>query len=69
MFNGWPRMTLTRRVVNGARSRVVLATGVEKRPIVERWVSADQALPISSVRRTDTWVFLDGAAAPQTPLH
>ena len=26
-FNGWERMTLTRRVVNGARSRVVLTIG------------------------------------------
>lgn len=64
MFNGWPRMTLTRRVVNAARARVVLTTGASKRPMVERWLLDDRSLPISSVRRSQTWVILDDAAAP-----
>jgi 6-phosphogluconolactonase/glucosamine-6-phosphate isomerase/deaminase len=68
-FNEWLRMTLTRSVVNGARSRVVLATGSEKRPIVERWLLTDRSLPVTAVRRTDTWVFLDDAAAPRVTLH
>jgi 6-phosphogluconolactonase/glucosamine-6-phosphate isomerase/deaminase len=68
-FNAWRRMTLTRSAVNGARSRVVLATGSTKRPIVERWLLADRSLPITAVRRTDTWVFLDDAAAPRVALH
>lgn len=63
-FNGRPRMTLTRRVVNGARSRAVLTTGSGKREMVERWFLADRELPITAVRSTDTWVFLDAAAAP-----
>lgn len=69
MFNGWPRMTLTASVVNGARSRLVLATGASKRPVIERWLLLDPTLPITAVRRTDTWVFLDVAAAPAGTLH
>lgn len=68
-FNEWRRMTVTRSVVNGARSRVVLATGSTKQPIVERWLLADRSLPITAVRRTGTWVFLDDAAAPRVTLQ
>jgi 6-phosphogluconolactonase/glucosamine-6-phosphate isomerase/deaminase len=68
-FHGWPRMTLTRRIVNGSRTRVVLAVGAEKRPVVERWLLEDQALPISAVSRTSTYVFLDDAAAPAATLY
>lgn len=69
MFNGRPRMTLTRRVVNGARTRVVLAVGTAKRPVVERWLLDDTSLPISAVRRSSTHTFLDEAAAPAVTLH
>jgi 6-phosphogluconolactonase/glucosamine-6-phosphate isomerase/deaminase len=64
-FNGYPRMTLTRRVVNGARSRAVLAVGASKRDVVERWFLADRSLPISAVRSRSTWVFIDDDAAPE----
>lgn len=64
VFNGLPRMTLTRRVVNGARSRAVLTVGEAKRHMVERWLLGDRSLPITSVRSQSTWVFLDDAAAP-----
>ena len=69
MFAGWPRMTLTRQVVNAARTRVVLTLGQDKRPMVERWLLLDPTLPISAVRRSNTWVFVDGAAAPDATLH
>jgi len=68
-FNRLRRMTLTRSVVNGARARVVLATGAAKRPVIERWLLADSSLPITVVRRSDTWAFLDDAAAPRVTLH
>ena len=68
MFNGWPRMTLTERVVNDARCRVVLTTGSAKRPMVERWLLGDEDLPVHAVRRRSTWVFLDPGAAPEVPL-
>ncbi len=66
-FNGWPRMTLTARVVNGARSRIVLTNGAAKRPMVTRWLAGDRAIPIAAVRRTGTLVVLDRAAAPVQP--
>lgn len=69
MFNGRPRMTLTRRVVNDSRRRIVLATGASKRPVVERWLLLDRSLPITAVRRSNTTVFLDDAAGPAAPLH
>lgn len=69
MFNGWPRMTLTRSVVNRSRRRIVLTLGADKRPMVERWLLLDPSLPITSVRRSDTWVFLDEAAAPNAELR
>jgi 6-phosphogluconolactonase/glucosamine-6-phosphate isomerase/deaminase len=68
-FNGRRRMTLTPTVVNAARSRLVLATGAGKRPVIERWLLGDASLPISLVRRASTTVVLDHAAAPAVPLH
>lgn len=68
-FNGFDRMTLTRSVVNAARSRIVLTTGAAKRRMVERWLLDDRSLPVAAVRRSSTTVFLDDAAAPRTPLH
>ncbi len=68
-YRGWPRMTLTPPVVNGARARLVLATGAAKRPVVERWLRHDGDLPISSLRRSRTWVFLDPAASPDAMHH
>ncbi len=61
-------MTLTRRVVNGARSRAVLTVGDSKREMVERWLLRDPALPVTSVRTVSTWVFLDDAAAPRASV-
>lgn len=63
-FLGLPRMTLTRRVVNRARSRAVLATGASKRSMVESWLLRDRSLPITAVASRSTWVFLDDDAAP-----
>jgi 6-phosphogluconolactonase/glucosamine-6-phosphate isomerase/deaminase len=64
-FNGRQRMTLTPRVVNGARTRVVLATGAAKRPVITRWLDGDRSLPIATVKRTATAVYLDSPAAPR----
>jgi 6-phosphogluconolactonase/glucosamine-6-phosphate isomerase/deaminase len=63
-FNGRERMTLTPPVVNGARARVVLATGAAKRPVIERWLGGDRSLPVAQIRRRGTTVFLDRPAAP-----
>lgn len=64
-FHGVRRMTLTRRVVNGARSRAVLTVGGSKQEMVERWLLRDPDLPITAVRSSSTWAFLDDAAAPR----
>jgi 6-phosphogluconolactonase/glucosamine-6-phosphate isomerase/deaminase len=63
-FNGRRRMTLTPAVVNSARVRVVLATGAAKRPVITRWLHGDRTLPIATVKRSGTTVYLDPAAAP-----
>jgi 6-phosphogluconolactonase/glucosamine-6-phosphate isomerase/deaminase len=64
-FNGRQRMTLTPAVVNAARARLVLATGAAKRPVITRWLEGDRSLPITTVRRTATTVYLDPGAAPR----
>lgn len=62
-FRGVERMTLTARAVNAARSRMVLVHGTGKAPVVARWIDGDRTLPVSSVRRANTRVFLDPGAA------
>jgi len=66
-FNGFRRMTLTPPVVNAARSRLLLAFGASKAPMVQRWMLRDATLPVTRLRRTDTWVMLDPAAAADLP--
>jgi len=66
-FNGFERMTLTPRVVNAARSRVMLTLGESKAEMVERWMLRDPALPVDRVRRSGTITFLDPAAAARLP--
>jgi len=66
-FNGFLRMTLTPRVVNAARSRVMLTLGSSKAEVVARWMLRDPALPVDRVRRSGTITFLDPAAAATLP--
>lgn len=66
-FHGHDRMTLTGRVVNGARARLVLAVGAGKQGVVERWLLDDHSLPITAVRRASTVAVIDPAAAPRAP--
>jgi len=67
VFNDRRRMTLTPPVVNAARSRLVLTTGVEKAEMVGRWVRGDPTIPIDRVRRTDTFLFADSEASSRLP--
>lgn len=62
-YRGTVRMTLTPPVVNGARCRVVLATGATKAWAVQQWLLGDRALPIQRVHRSGTELVLDHAAA------
>lgn len=66
-FNGFRRMTLTPPVVNGARARLMLTFDASKAPMMQRWLLRDRALPVTRLRRTDTWVMLDPAAATDLP--
>jgi 6-phosphogluconolactonase len=66
-YNGFVRMTLTPVVVNAARHRLVLAPGAAKATPMRRWLLEDRSLPIQRVRRTNTVVVIDDAAAAQLP--
>ena len=66
-YNGFVRMTLTPHVVNAARHRLVLATGAAKAAPISQWLLGDASLPVQGVRRTDTVVVLDRAAAALLP--
>ena len=63
VFNGRVRMTLTPPVVNGARWRVVQVVGQSKADPLRRWLAGDRSLPVTAVRRTNTLVVADPAAA------
>ncbi len=67
MYNGFVRMTLTPVVINGARHRLVLAPGAAKATPMRRWLLEDRSLPIQRVRRSNTVVVIDDAAAAQLP--
>ena len=67
-YRGTRRMTLTPPVVNGARSRVVLAAGADKAAAMRGWLLRNEALPIERLHRTGTVVVLDEAAASLLPL-
>ena len=66
-YNGFVRMTLTPPVVNAARHRLVLTSGAAKAEPMRRWLLEDRALPIQRVRRSNTIVVIDTAAAAQLP--
>ena len=68
-YRGTVRMTLTPRVVNRARHRLVLATGRSKAEAVSRWLLDDDSLPVARLRRNDTVIVLDRAAASGLPAQ
>lgn len=67
-YRGTRRMTLTPQVVNGARHRLVLATGADKAAAMRGWLLRNEALPIERLHRSGTVVVLDVAAAGLLPL-
>jgi 6-phosphogluconolactonase/glucosamine-6-phosphate isomerase/deaminase len=66
-YKGRVRMTLTPRVVNAARHRLVLATGASKAEVIQRWLDGDRSLPIARVRSTDTTLIVDATAGRRLP--
>ncbi len=67
LFNGRRRMTFTRGPVNSARSRIVEVVGESKALPIAQWLLHDSHLPIEHVRRGNTTVVLDEAAASALP--
>jgi 6-phosphogluconolactonase/glucosamine-6-phosphate isomerase/deaminase len=64
MYQGRIRMTLTPPVVNGARFRLMLATGPKKARPIQQWVNSDRSIPVARVHRTGTMLVVDEQAAP-----
>ncbi len=64
-FNGRDRMTVTPLVVNAARSRLILATGEAKAKVVARWLAGDDSMPANRVKRSNTIMIIDQAAAAE----
>jgi 6-phosphogluconolactonase len=64
-LNTW-RVTITKTVIRAAKTRMVLAAGASKKPILEQ-VRAGADYPIARVTRAagETWWFVDAAAAPR----
>ncbi len=63
VFNGRQRMTLTPVAVNAARARVALIAGGGKAEPLSRWMLGAPELPINHLRRANTTVVADAAAA------
>ena len=63
VFNGRVRMTMTPAVVNAARARLVLVVGAGKAAPLAGWLLHRADLPVRRVRRSDTTVITDEAAA------
>jgi 6-phosphogluconolactonase/glucosamine-6-phosphate isomerase/deaminase len=66
-YRGLVRMTLTPLAVNAARHRLVLVAGPDKAVAMERWLLGDAEVPVHHVRRSDTVVVIDSAAATRLP--
>jgi 6-phosphogluconolactonase/glucosamine-6-phosphate isomerase/deaminase len=62
-YQGQVRMTVTPRVVNAARCRVVLVTGASKAAPLASWLRGERRLPIARVHRAHTIVVADTEAA------
>src|SRR4051812_7453378 len=67
VFNGRVRMTLTPRVVNRARARLIVVSGAKKAEPIAGWLIDGQQLPVARVRRTNTTLIGDSAAMGRLP--
>lgn len=68
-FNGRVRMTVTPAVVNAARARMVLVSGAAKAVPLAEWLLHKTDLPVGRVRRSDTTVIADVAAAANVAVR
>src|SRR5499427_8759039 len=63
VYQGRNRLTLTYPVIDRARLILWLVTGSEKVPMYERLQAADQSIPAGRVRRSNSVLLADSAAA------
>jgi hypothetical protein len=45
----------------------MLTYGESKAPMVRRWLLGDPSIPVTRLRRADTWAMLDPAAVSELP--
>jgi 6-phosphogluconolactonase len=62
-YQGHPRMTLTFPVLDAARRILWLATGPEKKPMLERLRAGDRSIPAGRVASAQALLLTDRAAA------
>jgi 6-phosphogluconolactonase len=63
IYQGRNRMTLTYPVLNRSRKIMWLITGGEKVPMLQRLLNGDGSIPAGRIRRTDSLILADRAAA------
>ena len=63
IYQGTRRMTLTYPVINRSRMILWLVTGAEKNKVVERLWNGDQSIPCGRIRRDNSLILADTAAA------
>jgi len=63
VYQGRRRMTLTFPALNRSRRIVWLVTGSEKAEMLARLVGGDRSIPAGRIRRSETLVLADHAAA------
>jgi 6-phosphogluconolactonase len=63
VYNGHRRMTLTYRLLNSARRILWLATGPEKKEMLDRLYRGDESIPAGRVSREQAVIVADEAAA------
>lgn len=66
-YQGVPRMSLTFRVLDGARHRLWLVTGADKVAALRALWNGDRSIPAGRVRREAAIVYADAAAAAGLP--
>ncbi|MFA6223621.1 MAG: 6-phosphogluconolactonase [Desulfomonilaceae bacterium] len=65
LYQGTRRMTLTYPIINRSRMILWLVTGGEKTEVVERLWNGDQSIPCGRIRRDNSLILADTAAAGQ----
>lgn len=61
-YHGWPRLTLTYRIIARARSVLWVVSGAAKRDALRLLIDGDQSVPASRVERARASIFADSAA-------